>query len=413
MYLSDYCIKMFIIGIVLITLFSHSFCQSNNNQQILPFFPDRLFSAANFSLLIDYNCPNTSEVFNDNDNTTCTDHLKIIFNYLVSKKPPKWLLEMLDSFGRQESGLSLGNFHWTGDYRLCKSINVPKNDLNYGLVLEGHYCTAIWSIKNGHDQQFTFNSGVCLPKTCQNANKSLLIKVVKVLSNIKHDLINISCLDHDNIDYQSLICILIILFFISLVIIATILHNNLVHFVSVKKSRFADLAAILGCFSLQSNYPLLISADKNDLLSVHIIRIMATISVFLIHFHLNGRFFTRNPNQLFRPKLSNFLYPLLHGSQSVDTFFTLTGLLISYKFFLSSPHNHLQLLHFYLSRYIRLTPSLAIIILIHSSLLHRTASGPFWDYGKSPLASKQICPHNWWSNLLYVNNLIGFNGMVS
>jgi peptidoglycan/LPS O-acetylase OafA/YrhL len=57
-------------------------------------------------------------------------------------------------------------------------------------------------------------------------------------------------------------------------------------------------------------------------------------------------------------------------------------------------------------RYLRLTPSL-IGIISFSILQEITASGPFWsNYIKK---SEATCHKNWWTNILYINNLVSYN----
>jgi peptidoglycan/LPS O-acetylase OafA/YrhL len=90
---------------------------------------------------------------------------------------------------------------------------------------------------------------------------------------------------------------------------------------------------------------------------------------------------------------------------SVDTFLYLSGFLVSYIFYktMQKTKGRFNIGLYYLHRYIRLTPAyamvLAYIILIYP-MLGRGPSSYTWDY------QKQFCVDNWWTNLLYVNNLV-------
>jgi peptidoglycan/LPS O-acetylase OafA/YrhL len=64
---------------------------------------------------------------------------------------------------------------------------------------------------------------------------------------------------------------------------------------------------------------------------------------------------------------------------------------------------------FLLSRFIRLTPQLAIFILL-TSLLQFVASGPVWN--QQILSKVNNCEKYWWQNLIYVQNLINPQNMV-
>lgn len=392
-------------------------CFVQSNHPVLPFFPDRLFFAPHSSQLIknalnkqDINWALDPAKFSNNSDSLCAQHLNSLIRTFISTGPKKSIQALIDSYGRQESGLLQGNLHWPGEYRQCRSVRVAETDLP---EFEGHYCTAVWSHKSPENRKFSFFSGVCIPNFCKNADQYLLKMIVKTFSSFKDShLENISCLDHRPIQTDTVVCLLVLSFFLLLAIMSTVfdLHKDLGQLLRV--SRCPKLAQFLGCFSLKRNLDDLLNTkqQKNDLGSVHGIRVFATLSVFLIHLHLNGRFFARNPVSLFRSDLRPLFYWLLHGCQAVDTFFTLSGLLVSYRFFLSSKRPNL--VRFFLGRYIRLTPLLTIITFIHASLVHRIPSGPFWDYGQSHLSSRSICRDGWWFQLLYLNNLFGFNGMV-
>lgn len=54
----------------------------------------------------------------------------------------------------------------------------------------------------------------------------------------------------------------------------------------------------------------------------------------------------------------------------------------------------------------RLTPAYAITIIIMAGPLFYVNSGPVWTNMKQEMDS---CRSFWWTNLLYINNLWGFN----
>lgn len=58
----------------------------------------------------------------------------------------------------------------------------------------------------------------------------------------------------------------------------------------------------------------------------------------------------------------------------------------------------------------RLTPALAVMVLMQLSLIEHMGSGPLWD--KSNKYLTQFCQENWWSALLYVQNYISDYRMV-
>lgn len=64
----------------------------------------------------------------------------------------------------------------------------------------------------------------------------------------------------------------------------------------------------------------------------------------------------------------------------------------------------------YLHRFLRLTPLLAVAILINVSVIKYVGSGPQW-----PILMDQfngLCEDNWWKTLLYVQNYVTPEDMV-
>ena len=94
---------------------------------------------------------------------------------------------------------------------------------------------------------------------------------------------------------------------------------------------------------------------------------------------------------------------IISGTMSVDTFFLLSGFLVTHSIlkdldrqqFMNVPYK-------YLHRYLRLTPSLAMLIVYHVTLFKYSGSGPFWKVGVDVI--EKTCKSNWWINLLYIQN---------
>ncbi|XP_073964417.1 nose resistant to fluoxetine protein 6-like [Choristoneura fumiferana] len=97
---------------------------------------------------------------------------------------------------------------------------------------------------------------------------------------------------------------------------------------------------------------------------------------------------------------------------AVDSFFTLSGLLLVYTTVNKMKQTSLlrSLPWFYLNRFLRLFPLLAAAVLLQASLMHRAADGPGWH-----VVAKWVgdCRHYWWSALLHVQNIFNPLNMVS
>ncbi|CAG7819245.1 unnamed protein product, partial [Allacma fusca] len=96
------------------------------------------------------------------------------------------------------------------------------------------------------------------------------------------------------------------------------------------------------------------------------------------------------------------LYPILNGTPSVDTFFTLSGTLVAYNLLkeLDKKKGRLNYILFVVHRYLRLTPTYLIIMGIMATLLPYTGTGPMWS---SIDTESRNCGKYWWHNALYVN----------
>lgn len=57
---------------------------------------------------------------------------------------------------------------------------------------------------------------------------------------------------------------------------------------------------------------------------------------------------------------------------------------------------------FYLHRFLRLTPALAMVVFLQATLYNHTGSGPLWHLFNDGLVTS--CQTHWWTTLLYVQN---------
>ncbi|VDL81766.1 unnamed protein product [Nippostrongylus brasiliensis] len=99
---------------------------------------------------------------------------------------------------------------------------------------------------------------------------------------------------------------------------------------------------------------------------------------------------------------------------SVDTFFLLSGVLVSYLFFKNRPSsryvkNPFTWVLFYVHRYLRLTPPLMMFIALYTVTVKALISGP-WAASIAGINNDfgaKVCRKYWWRNLLYINNFFG------
>lgn len=102
---------------------------------------------------------------------------------------------------------------------------------------------------------------------------------------------------------------------------------------------------------------------------------------------------------------------LYHGDIIVDTFFTLSGILVAYGVLKQYEKRFVNPLIVVVLRYIRLTPVYAFVVFYYSTVFNFTGSGPMWKMIVTQ--QNQACRQNWYLNLLYLNNYVGEENMVS
>ncbi|VDM78442.1 unnamed protein product [Strongylus vulgaris] len=104
---------------------------------------------------------------------------------------------------------------------------------------------------------------------------------------------------------------------------------------------------------------------------------------------------------------------IINAFLSVDTYFLLSGTLVSYVFFKTKPalryvKNPLTWLMYYVHRYLRLTPAIMLFIWFFVVMLPFT-NGP-WSVSVEGFLNStdefvEVCEKYWWRNMLYINNL--------
>ncbi|XP_047019656.1 nose resistant to fluoxetine protein 6-like [Helicoverpa zea] len=93
------------------------------------------------------------------------------------------------------------------------------------------------------------------------------------------------------------------------------------------------------------------------------------------------------------------------ATMTVDTFFTIAGILLVYTTVNKMNQvTFMKNIHwFYLNRFVRLTPLLAVTALLAASYFNRFTDGPFW---LTVATITNHCRNNWWSTLLHVQNFV-------
>ncbi|KAJ8956800.1 hypothetical protein NQ318_014214, partial [Aromia moschata] len=359
----------------------------------------------------------------------CNDSLNRYIENLESSGADQWALKMLDATSKIPVGVLYSlNFAEFGDFERCLATESADR------LIQPKYCLAHLSIPTGTSQTIdryllqrqvqlrrnvrtmigsnnesrASNSGVapkwaiCLPDACTDEDiTSILAQVIKpsmLQCQTKDDL-------NPSLTGGAVTAIIILLLFLVIVVISTAydLYSN--NQISVTKYE------LLVAFSAYSNGKKLFSITNNstELSCLNGIRVLSMIWVVVGHMFMMmilSPLFNLIDGVNFTNSLRSML--IVSGTLSVDTFFVVGGVLVAYTFMKSRLNGiKFNLFHFYLHRYLRLTPPLAATVLVSATLLEYMGSGPNWGDVKPGL--QENCQTYWWSTLLYVQNYVNVN----
>ncbi|CAH2041962.1 unnamed protein product, partial [Iphiclides podalirius] len=168
-------------------------------------------------------------------------------------------------------------------------------------------------------------------------------------------------------------------------------------------------------FSLRRNWAKLVASSgagpeprMERLKSFHGLRAMTMVCVIFSHAVLvMGNGYIENPlyvEKAFEDPIKQILF---NGSLVTHTFFVMSSFLLAYNFETNAEKHKVSWWHFpkgVLLRWIRLTPSYALVLATIATLMRHMGSGPTWDLVVT--AESNACRQYWWAHLLYVHNYL-------
>ncbi|XP_078614290.1 nose resistant to fluoxetine protein 6-like [Branchiostoma floridae x Branchiostoma japonicum] len=330
-------------------------------------------------------------------------------------------LIVVDSGGKPGSGILNGNLIWAGSYSQC--VNITKK--GYNITFDGKFymATVMPVVQSGPIAGlYGIRVGICVPSSCS-----------------QHDVIQ--SLDGGKLNC---ICGVIILLLTIGTIYDVIIHQPRLKAIERQKlneseeqepdvavtspdegtpqvnrrSRKKTPAAkdgmtgrILLCFSLYTNIGKVLSTKQapGSIKCLHGIRFISMTWVILAHTYLYAREFFDNWTQFEKDVETFTIQAINNASLCVDSFFFLSGLLMSYlliKQLDKSKEKGKSVSYgmLYFHRYWRLTPTYMFVMMLWMWVLPYLFSGPFVP--QAPYGLDDNCRDNWWTNLLYVNNVV-------
>lgn len=388
---------------------------------------------------------------------SCFDNLISIADTLRrGHSLPDWLLAMIDSMGKIPAGVTRGALLWTGDYDQCVQVQ-KKDNPTFG----GRYCTVYWNLHLSNGSQVaTLSQGLCVPSTCHSLDIKRYINILLSILRLDPKIRNV--LNH-TVTFQDIYChpkegerewkplsiftISVIIFGVAVSILCSLIevvisgNDRSSRIIAKAVEQTEESAAgcsqndgissplvesetetlrpsisdIISCFSFTSNLKYFVSQDKQDrrIKGIDGIRVLSLTWIILCHCYLFSMSETNNLLDVVDDADTLSFSVVLNGSFSVDSFFVLSGLLLSFHFMRHHRNDNSQnknqgclLACLYLRRIVRILPLYSIVLLIDWSVGHLVSSGPFWDNGDQVTSEKTLCEASWWYNLLFINNFL-------
>ncbi|RUS73918.1 hypothetical protein EGW08_018323 [Elysia chlorotica] len=169
------------------------------------------------------------------------------------------------------------------------------------------------------------------------------------------------------------------------------------------------LVKALLAFSVYTNGSKVLNTThtKGSITCIHGIRFFSMSWVILGHTFAFSLSAASNVSTLVPTLFSRWTFDgIANAYVSVDSFFTLSGLLVSYLTVTEMKKRgwRLNWALFYFHRFWRLTPPYMLAIVLVLGLQRFCGQGPLWETVQP--ADKVFCEKYWWTNLLYINNLV-------
>ena len=337
------------------------------------------------------------------------------------------IVPLLDATGKQGAGLLDGNLILDAAFDECFEYNYTG------------YCMGQVNLSFIPPSiPFSWNAGLCVPKHCSSSD---VVAVMNFIQVFKVDETKMKCTDTKTPSYSpgAIVMIVVCVMFGVMVLQATILDKALEYTTretkhvaindagsaasgsgetipllkqtavpakeSVGKAKWLEF---ITAFSLYKTVPALLATKQGSgvITSMNGLRVISMFWVILGHTYVWGFLMGYTDNKLAVQHLTQrfSFQAVLNGTFSVDSFFFLSGVLVAYLTLrqMKRKKGRFPFLHYYVHRYLRLTPTYAFVLFFAWFLTTHIAAGPSFalvdPYGPA-------CAKYWWTNLLYINNL--------
>ncbi|KAJ8675743.1 hypothetical protein QAD02_011529 [Eretmocerus hayati] len=319
-----------------------------------------------------------------------------------------WALNMLDASSKNPSGIAQGNIIDLGTFDQC--VNIKKDYPE--TKIHGQHC--MYSINLvGDDNRFPIKPtmSACLPMSCSPNDLTQLVETAinksDELKNLDISIDSSTCTKDDEEFWDNGVVILMTIstVYSSILIFCTIIDS----IGGIEDCKIGSKTLkTLSQFSLIRMGKNILSMDssKDELAAINGVRFLSTASIVILHSYLS-HYLDVHVNFLDKTEMffSWRTQIALGLGCSVDTFFILSGFLMTYTFFKKiHKTNKFNVPMHYVHRLIRLTPPAAICLFASMTLIPKIASGPRWEWISDIFMSG--LKTNWMYSLVYLQNFV-------
>ncbi|KAK3706696.1 hypothetical protein RRG08_019691 [Elysia crispata] len=405
-------------------------------------------------------------------NAQCQADITAFTQHLSLSKLTEWALRMADATGKPSAGILSGRFLFLGDFDECMGINANYTSLTptiHERKFRGQFCTAKYNVFfPGIPTEGYYYWGLCLPDSCSDSEALQLGNFALGLYNISVIKFESAGCHLRSVPWTAraigvTTMLAVIVFLVLLGTAVDILffqwpkwqNSELQEDLGVgfegfpsyqpfaSSRRRQDIAGprnedtdplilngsrtpemvlstnnqpsrlvrTFAAFSAWTNMEKLLNTKQpaGALSCVNGIRVMSINWVVLGHTLLILTYMGDNIGAYSQKALKRWSFQaIINATYSVDTFFVLSGLLVTYLTLCELRKNagKLNWVMFYVHRYLRLTPIYMICLGIWVSLMPYLVDGPLFPQRAG--YEKDHCKNTWWGNLLYIQNLVKF-----
>ncbi|KAK9881174.1 hypothetical protein WA026_014522 [Henosepilachna vigintioctopunctata] len=383
------------------------------------------------------------------NNTRCKEDLMTYIKELYNGT--SWATKIYDSAGRYNGQFFFGHDYWLGSYTLCHELTNNETNKEIPPFSVTFFMTKLRIHINEELTPVTrqLNIGECLPASCSNGDLRLLlaqepkqgasIKVIDIrkvpgsyslLDDIKFSIVG-----------GTAVAIGLIIFIASLVELALkgtkkaknedpdsennnsnkeVLKGSRELVLNKNQEKTNIMLRLLLAFSAVENGKKILNVEtmsKNSITCLHGLKFFSILWIILVHTYLEIFSVASNKNLRIITERTFFYQTISNATFSVDTFFFISGLLVTVTYFRSESKNKdkfkeestchviktstgkFSLMMFY--RFFRLTPAYMFVLGVNELTLRYLHDTSVF----SPAVIDHItCSDYWWRNALYINN---------